>query len=115
MKILEVILSFTPWTKNAGWDAVINQLADRTKEDPIALTVKVNDWKQKNIGGTPEQAFKALTGDKTAVLKSTEMPGVDLTKAPPENNGQWIDQGRWWVSKDPILGNDKHELAVKPD
>ena len=115
MKILEVILSFTPWTKNAGWDAVINQLADRAKEDPIALTVKVNDWKQKNIGGTPEQAFKALTGDKTAVLKSTEMPGVDLTKEPPENNGQWIDQGRWWVSKDPILGNDKHEFAVKPD
>ena len=115
MKILEVILSFTPWTKNAGWDAVINQLADRAKEDPIALTVKVNDWKQKNIGGTPEQAFKALTGDKTAVLKSTEMPGVDLTKAPPENNGQWIDQGRWWVSKDPILGNDKHEFALKPD
>ena len=126
MKILEVIknpdgsrdpiiLSFTPWYKTAGWDELIKQVADKTKEDPIAVAAKVNDWKQKNIGATPNQAFKAITGDKSAVLQDTEMPGVDLNKQPPENNGQWIDQGRWWVSKEPILSNGKREFAIKID
>ena len=110
-----VILSLTPWFKPAGWDDVAQQIADKTKEDPIAVATKVNDWKQQNIGATPNQAFKAITGDKSAVLKDIEMPGVDLNKQPPENNGQWIDQGRWWVSKEPMLRNGRREFAMKID
>jgi len=110
-----VILSFTPWFKSAGWPEVIQQLADKTKEDAIAIALKVDNWKEKNIGGTPKQAFKAISGDKSAVLQDIEMPGVDLNKQPPENNGQWIDQGRWWVSKEPMLSNGQREFAIKID
>jgi hypothetical protein len=110
-----IILSFTPWYKTAGWDDVAQQIADKTKEDPMVVAVKVNDWRKTNVGATPNQAFKAITGDKSAVLQDTEMPGVDLNKQPPENNGQWIDQGRWWVSKEPILSNGKREFAIKID
>jgi murein DD-endopeptidase MepM/ murein hydrolase activator NlpD len=111
----QVILSLTPWFKPAGWDEVIKQVADKTKEDPIAVAVKVNDWKQKNIGATPKQAFKAITGDKSAMLQDIEVPGVDLNKQPPEDNGQWIDQGRWWISKEPMLRNGRREFAMKID
>jgi murein DD-endopeptidase MepM/ murein hydrolase activator NlpD len=110
-----VILSLTPWYKPAGWDNVAQQIADKTKEDPVTAAVKVNDWRKINIGATPNQAFKAITGDKSAVLKDIEMPGVDLNKQPPEDNGQWIDQGRWWVSKEPMLRNGRREFAMKID
>lgn len=110
-----VILSLTPWYKPAGWDDVAQQIADKTKEDPVTAAVKVNDWRKTNIGATPNQAFKAITGDKSAMLQDIEMPGVDLNKQPPEDNGQWIDQGRWWVSKEPMLRNGRREFAMKID
>ena len=115
MNILEVIYTNTPWIKSPTWDDVIQQLADKTKEDPIAVAIKVKDWQSKNPDIDPVKAFKVLTGDPTAKVTGKKVDGVDLTKQPPEKNGEWIDQGRWYVSKDPILPGGKHEFAVKPD
>jgi len=108
VNILEVIYTNTPWEKQPGWEELVNKLADQTKEDPVNIILKLKDWQKTHIGGKPAQAYTDLGGKGT--LGTITMKARDLNKQPPDDSGDWIDQGRVWARKTP-----PYEYAVKPD